>query len=53
MTVNHVLGILLIVIAYGFTWYLLLKSTRIVRLIDRENLLSMRAIKRRLKDLLQ
>ena len=53
MDLDRILGIVLIVAAYGFTWYLLLKSTRIVRLIDRENLLSMRAIKKRLKNLLE
>ena len=53
MDLDRILGILVIVVAYGFTWYLLLKSTRIVRLIDREKLLSMRAIKKRLKNLLE
>ena len=49
MDFDRILGILVIVGAYGFTWYLLLESTSIVRLIDRERLLSMRAIKKRLK----
>ena len=30
MSVDHILGIFVILGAYGLTWYLLLKSTRIV-----------------------
>ena len=30
LSVDHILGILVILGAYGLTWYLLLKSTRIV-----------------------
>jgi hypothetical protein len=30
MNVDHILGIVAILGAYGLTWYLLLKSTRIV-----------------------
>jgi small neutral amino acid transporter SnatA (MarC family) len=51
MDFDHVLGILIIAAAYGFTWYLLVKSTNIVRFIAREGLLSTRAIKNRLKNL--
>jgi len=49
MSINHVLGILVIAAAYGFTWYLLVKSTKIVKMIDREDLKHMREIKSRLK----
>lgn len=49
MSITHVLGIVVIVGAYGLTWYLLLKSTHIVNLIHREKLPSTRAIKIRLK----
>jgi hypothetical protein len=49
MSMDHVLGILVILAAYGFTWYLLLKSTRIVNIIDREGLKYTREIKSRLK----
>jgi hypothetical protein len=49
MDINRILGILVIVAAYGFTWYLLLKSTNIVRFIDEEGLTSTRAIKNRLE----
>ena len=31
MSVDHILGISVIVGAYGLTWYLLLKSTKIVK----------------------
>ena len=49
MNMNDVLGIFAIVAAYGFTWYLLLKSTKIVNIIDREGLKHTREIKSRLK----
>ena len=49
MNMNNVLGIFVIVAAYGFTWYLLLKSTKIVNIIDREGLKHTREIKSRLK----
>ena len=37
MNVDHILGILVILGAYGLTWYLLLKSTRIVNNIAEED----------------
>jgi hypothetical protein len=49
MNLDYVLGILVITVAYGITWYLLVKSANIVHIIDREGLTSTRAIKRRLK----
>ena len=49
MSMNDILGIFVIVAAYGFTWYLLVKSTTIVKIIDREGLKYTREIKRRLK----
>jgi small neutral amino acid transporter SnatA (MarC family) len=50
MSMNHVLGIFVIVAAYGLTWYLLLKSTKIVNIIGREGLKHTREIKSRLKN---
>ena len=49
MDIDHVLGIFVILAAYGFTWYLLLKSTKVVNIIDREGLKDTREIKNRLK----
>lgn len=49
MTINQVVGTIVIVVAYGCTWYLLLKSTKVVNIIDREGLKHTRVIKRRLK----
>ena len=49
MSINHLLGILVILVAYGFTWYLLLKSKKIVKIIDKEGLEHIREIKSRLK----
>jgi hypothetical protein len=49
MSIDHVLGILIILAAYGFTWYLLLRSTKIVKIIDREGLEHVREIKNILK----
>lgn len=49
MSINHLLGILVILAAYGFTWYLLLKSKKIVKIIDKEGLKQIREIKSRLK----
>ena len=36
MSTDHILGILVIAGAYGLTWYLLLKSTKIVNNIVKE-----------------
>ncbi|MBC8462048.1 MAG: hypothetical protein H8D67_29110 [Deltaproteobacteria bacterium] len=49
MSINHVLGILVVLAAYGFTWYLLLKSQKIIKTIDKEGLKQIREIKSRLK----
>lgn len=49
MSIHRVLGILVILAAYGFTWYLMLKSIKIVKTIDREDLKNTREIKSRLK----
>jgi proline racemase len=50
MTLNQILGIVVLVVAYGGTWYLLLKSTKIVNTIDQEGLQHTREIKSRLKN---
>ena len=49
MEIRQVIGILVILGAYGLTWYLLLKSLRIVKIIDREGLEHASEIKARLK----
>ena len=49
MNVRQVIGILIILGAYGLTWYLLLRSIRIVKIIDREGLKHSSEIKTRLK----
>ena len=49
MNVRQLIGILIILGAYGLTWYFLLKSMGIVRIIDREGLRHAGEIKTRLK----
>jgi hypothetical protein len=49
MNVRQLIGILVILGAYGLTWYLLLKSMAIVKMIDREGLNHAGEIKARLK----
>ena len=49
MSVRQIVGILVILGAYGLTWFLLLKSLRIVKIIDREGLKHSSEIKTRLK----
>ena len=49
MSVDLILGTVAILGAYGLTWYLLLKSTKIVNIISREGLKHAREIKARLK----
>ena len=49
MSLNLVLGIFVILVAYVLTWYLLLKSANIVKIIDQEGLTFTREIKNRLK----
>ena len=50
MSITLVLGIFVTIAAYGFTWYLLLKSAKIVEIIDKEGLKHTREIKSRLKN---
>jgi hypothetical protein len=49
MDVRQVIGILVILGAYGLTWFFLLRSLRIVKIIDREGLDHAGEIKARLK----
>jgi hypothetical protein len=49
MSVRPLMGILIILGAYGLTWYLLLISLRIVNIIAREGLKHSSEIKARLK----
>ena len=49
MNVRQVVGILVILGAYGLTWFFLLKSLRIVKIIDKEGLDHASEIKVRLK----
>jgi hypothetical protein len=50
MSMEQIWGVLAIFAAYGLTWYLLLKSTKIVSIIDREGLEHASEIKARLKN---
>jgi len=50
MDVRQVVGILIIMGAYGLTWFFLLRSLRIVRIIDQEGLDHAGEIKARLKN---
>ena len=49
MVLNDVLGISVVVIAYGLSWLLLLRSLKIVKIIDREKLKHVRQIRTRLR----
>ena len=49
MSIRQVIGILVILGAYGLTWFFMLKSLRIVKIIDREGLDHAGEIKARLK----
>jgi hypothetical protein len=49
MDIRQVIGILVILGAYGLTWLLLLRSLRIVKIIDREGLDHAGEIRARLK----
>ena len=49
IALGDVLGIGIVVIAYGLSWILLLRSLKIVSIIDREKLKHVRQIKIRLK----
>jgi len=48
MSLNHILGIIIIVIAYGMLWYLVLYARKIIERIDDNRLKSLREIKRKL-----
>lgn len=48
MFLNHILGIIIIVIAYGMLWYLVLYARKIIEKIDDNRLKSLREIKREL-----
>ncbi len=48
MSLNHILGIIIIVIAYGMLWFLVLYGRRIIERIDDSSLESLREIKREL-----
>ncbi len=48
MSVDHILGIAIIIAAYGTLWYFVLYSRRIIEKIDRSGLSSLREIKREL-----
>ena len=49
MNIRQVIGILVILGAYGLTWFFLLRSLRIVKIIDSEGLDHAGEIKARLK----
>jgi hypothetical protein len=49
MNVRQIIGICIILGAYGLTWFFLLRSLRIVKIIDREGLQHAGEIKARLK----
>ncbi len=49
MNTEQIWGVLAILAAYGLTWYLLLRSTRIVKIIDQEGLQHAGEIEARLK----
>jgi hypothetical protein len=49
MNVRQVVGILIVLGAYGLTWFFLLKSLRIVKIIDKEGLDHASEIKIRFK----
>ncbi|MFC1714473.1 hypothetical protein ACFL6S_12465 [Candidatus Poribacteria bacterium] len=48
MSLNHILGIIIITIAYGLLWYLVLYGRRIIGRIDDSRLENLREIKREL-----
>ena len=48
MSISSIVGVAVIVLAYGCTWYLLVKSTKIVRDIDKNDLKHPREIKDKL-----
>ena len=48
MSLDHILGIIIIAIAYGLLWYLVLYGRRIIERIDNSRLENLREIKREL-----
>ena len=48
MYLNHMLGAIIIIIAYGMLWYFVLYGRKIVEKIDDNRLGSLREIKREL-----
>ena len=48
MSLNHILGAIIIIIAYGMLWYLVLYGRKIIEKIDGNGLRSLREIKREL-----
>ncbi len=48
MSLNHILGIIITVIAYGLLWYLVLYGRRIINRIDDSKLENLREIKQEL-----
>ena len=49
MPFGDILGIAVLALAYGFTWILLIRSLRIVRVIDTEKLKHIDQIRQRVK----
>ncbi len=49
MDINLIVGLFVIVLAYGFTFYLILYSRRNINTIDKKNLNSVKEIIRELK----
>ena len=48
MSLNHILGIIIIAIAYGMLWYMVLYSRRIIDNVDKRRLGRLREIKQEL-----
>ncbi len=48
MSLNHILCIIIIIVAYGLLWYLVLYGRRIIERIDDSRLENLREIKREL-----
>lgn len=48
MSLDHILGLVVIIIAYGMLWYLVLYARRIIGRIDDSSLENLREIKREL-----
>ncbi len=50
MDLNLFLGIIAIISGYGMTWFLLLKSRKIIKIIDKKKLEHLREIQKELND---